>query len=114
MKLEEVLAQLESLGNEKVRARYGRNGASGAQFGVQLGDLRKLAARIKPDRRLALALWDTGIVDARLLAILLLQPKELSREEMDRMVRSIDFAQVASIGRINHRFVCSQRAALPD
>ncbi len=95
MKLEEALARLESLGNEKVRARYRRNGANDAQFGVQLGDLRKLAVRIKADRRLALALWDTGIVDARLLAILLLQPKELSRDEMDRLVRSIDFAQVA-------------------
>lgn len=95
MKLEEVLAQLESLGNEKVRERYRRNGASDALFGVQLGDLRKLAARIKSDHPLALALWDTGIVDARLLAILLLQPKKLSREEMERMLRSIDFAQVA-------------------
>src|SRR5690606_13629160 len=36
-----------------------------------------------------------GNVDARLLAILLLKPKKLSSDELDRMVRSIDFVQVA-------------------
>jgi 3-methyladenine DNA glycosylase AlkD len=44
---------------------------------------------------LALALWDTGNIEARLLAILLLKPRELSRDEMNRMVRSADFAQLA-------------------
>lgn len=95
MELEEALAQLEALGNETVRARYARNGATGLLFGVPLGEMRKLAARIKSDRRLALALWDTGMVDARLLAILLMKPKELAADEVDRMVRSIDFAQLA-------------------
>jgi 3-methyladenine DNA glycosylase AlkD len=93
--LENALAQLESLGNEKVRARNRKNGAGDNQFGVQLGDIRKLAAAIKTDGPLAAALWDTGNVDARLLAILLIKPKKLSRDEVDRMVRSANFVQVA-------------------
>jgi 3-methyladenine DNA glycosylase AlkD len=36
-----------------------------------------------------------GNVDARLLAILLIQPKILSAAELDRMVRSVTFVQVA-------------------
>ena len=44
---------------------------------------------------MALALWETGNVDARLLAILLIKPKNLSSTELDRMVRSATFAQVA-------------------
>ncbi len=95
MTLEDALAQLKSLGNEEVRARNKKNGAGDNQFGVQLGDIRKLAAKIKTDDPLALALWDTGNIDARLLAILLIKPKNLSRDEMDRMVRSANFAQVA-------------------
>ena len=94
MTLEETLAQLESLSDSKVRAHNKKYGAGDNQFGVKLGDIRKLAEKIKTDE-LATALWDTGNVDARLLAILLLKPKKLSRDDMDRMVRSVDFVHVA-------------------
>lgn len=95
MTTQDVLAELKSLGNEKVRAHNKKLGAGDNQFGARLGDIRKLAAAIKTDHRLALALWDTGNIDARLLAILLFKPKALSRDEMDRMVRSADFSQLA-------------------
>jgi len=90
-----ALGQLESLGNEKLRAQNKARGAGDNQFGVRLGDIRKLAAKIKADRKLAIALWDAGNSDAQLLAILLLKPKDLSSEEVDRMVRSANVAQVA-------------------
>lgn len=93
--LDETLAQLQSLGNEKVRARNRKHGAGDEQFGVQLGDIRKLAEKIKTNDPLAKALWNTGNLDACLLAILLIKPKSLSRDELDRMVRSADFAQLA-------------------
>jgi 3-methyladenine DNA glycosylase AlkD len=93
--LKETLTQLEALSSEKVCARNRKNGAGENQFGVQLGDIRKLAAKIKSNDQLAIALWDTGNIDARLLAILLIKPKNLSRDEMDRMVRIANFVQVA-------------------
>lgn len=95
MTLKETLAQLKALGNEKVRAHNKKFGAGDNQFGVKLGDIRKLAAKIKTNNQLALALWDTGNVDARLLAILLIKPQDLSRDEIDRLVRSGNFAHVA-------------------
>ena len=42
-----------------------------------------------------MALWKTGNVDAQLLAVLLLKPKDLSAEEVDRLVRSVTFGWVA-------------------
>ena len=93
--LKNTLAQLKSLGDEKRRAHNKKNGGGDNQFGVPLGDIRKLAAKIKTDDKLATALWDTGNIDARLLAILLIKPQSLSRDEMDRMVRSANFVQVA-------------------
>jgi 3-methyladenine DNA glycosylase AlkD len=42
-----------------------------------------------------LALWNTGNIDARLLAIPVIKPPALSADEMDRMVRSVSFVQVA-------------------
>ena len=95
MTLKDTLAQLESLGNEKLRAQNRKNGAGDNQFGVRLGDIRKLAAQIKTSHQLAIALWDTGNIDAQLLAILLIEPNNLSRDETDRMVRSANFIQVA-------------------
>lgn len=95
MTLKESLAQLEALGNEKMRTQNTRNGAGDNQFGVRLGEIRKLAKKIKTNHELALALWDTGNIDAQLLAILLIKPKDLSADEMDQMVRSVTFFQVA-------------------
>ena len=95
MTLNETLKQLKALGNEKVRAQNAKHGAGDNQFGVSLGDIRKLAKKIRTDHALALSLWENGNVDAQFLAALLIQPKKLSAKEMDRMVRSVSFVRVA-------------------
>ena len=95
MKVDEVLAQLESLGDEARRAHNTKFGAPDNQFGVKLGDLRAVAKKIKTDHALALQLWETGNVDAQLLATLLIKPKSLSAEEVDKLTRSTTCAQVA-------------------
>ena len=77
-KLEKTLAQLEALGNESVRKLHQKNGAKGELFGVKMGDIRKVAAKIKSDDELAAELWKSGNVDARLLAVLLFKPKKLA------------------------------------
>jgi 3-methyladenine DNA glycosylase AlkD len=93
--LEETLKQLEALGNARVRAQNAKSGAGDNQFGVSLGDIRVLAKKIRTDHPLALSLWETGNVDAQFLAALLIQPKKLSADEMERMVRSVAFVRVA-------------------
>ena len=95
MTLKATLAQLESLGDEKVRAQNKKHGAGANQFGVSLGDIRALAKAIRTDHPLALSLWETGNVDAQFLATLLIQPEKLSAKAMDRMVRSLTFVRVA-------------------
>jgi 3-methyladenine DNA glycosylase AlkD len=95
MTLDQALAQLEALGDEDVRKRNRKAGAGDNQFGVKMGDIRKVAAKIKRDHQLAMGLWKTGNLDAQLLGILILKPKELSREDLDRMVRSVGIPQVA-------------------
>ena len=95
MTLKEALKQLKELGNEKMRKQNSKHGAGDNQFGVRRGDVRKLAKKIKTNHELALALWETGNIDARFLAILLMEPKSLSADEMDRMVRSVTFVEVA-------------------
>lgn len=91
-----ALAKLEPLGHESVRDRNLKRGAGDMpQFGVRMGDIRKVAKEIGRDHELAMELWANGNIDARLLAILLLTPKRLSRSELDAMVRDSGFVQVA-------------------
>jgi len=88
MTRDEALARLEALGSERLRELNARRGVTGEQFGVKMGDIRKLADEVKSDHALALELWDTGVLEARLLAVLLMKPKQLSAEELERLVRS--------------------------
>ena len=84
MELTAVLGKLEVLGSDAVRERNLRRGAAEKpQFGVQLGQIRKVAKEVGRNHSLALQLWVTGNIDARLLAILLLTPKQLSEAELD-------------------------------
>ena len=95
MNVNEVLQQLESLGDDARRAHNTKTGAPDNQFGVKLGDIRALAKKIKTNHELALALWETGNVDAQLLATLIIKPSSLTADELDRLTRSTTCAQVA-------------------
>ena len=95
MTLKEALAKLEAGADEKRRKHNLKHGAGDKQFGCKMGDIRKVAKAIKIDRELALQLWETEIVDARLLATLIVKPKSLSADELDRMVRSVNCDLVA-------------------
>jgi 3-methyladenine DNA glycosylase AlkD len=95
MTLKEALASLKALGNEKMREFNKKHGADDNQFGVKMGDIRTVGNKIKKDHALAMQLWETGNIEARLLATLIIDVKKLSSTEMDNMVRSVNFVQVA-------------------
>ena len=95
MTVKEILSELETLGDQKVRAQNKKRGAGDNQFGVKMGDIRTLAKKIKTNHELALELWDTGNIEARQLAILIIVPKKLSIDELNRMVRSEKYVWVA-------------------
>lgn len=95
MTLNEALKQLQALGNEAVRKHNTKYGAGDNQFGVKMGDIRALAKKIKTNPELANSLWETGNVDAQFLATLVMDPKKLSADDLDRLVRSISFVHVA-------------------
>jgi 3-methyladenine DNA glycosylase AlkD len=95
MTVHEILARLESLGDDARRAHNKKSGAPDNQFGVKLGDIRVLAKKIKTDHELALQLWETGNVEAQLLATLIIKPKSLTAGQVDKLTRSTTCAQVA-------------------
>ena len=64
----EVMAELEANGSARTRKTYRNAGIRGEVFGVSYAFLKKLHKRVKVDHPLALKLWDTKIVDARIFA----------------------------------------------
>ena len=94
MTYNEVMAQLEALGDEKVRKHNVKWGAGDNQFGVQGKDLRDLAKQIKNDPGLVDELWKSNNIDAMLLATLLMKPKQFSLVDLDRLVGAVTFSQV--------------------
>ncbi len=87
MNTKQAMARLEELGDEKRRAFNAKRGAGDNQFGVKTGDIRKLAKEIKVDHELGLSLWATGNVDAQMLAILLVRPKDLDVKQLATMAK---------------------------
>jgi 3-methyladenine DNA glycosylase AlkD len=72
-----------------------RNGAPEDQFGVRMGDIRAIAKSIKTNHALGLELWATGNLEAMLLATLIMKPKQLSEEDVERMTASVTYAWLA-------------------
>ena len=93
--LEEALNALESFGNPRVRAMNTRNGAPTNQFGVRMGDIRAIAKSIKSNHELGLELWGSGNVDAMFLATLILKPRQLTEDDLERMAAEVTFTHVA-------------------
>lgn len=58
-------------------------------LGVKVPQLRKLAKEIKKDHQLAQQLWDTDIHEARLLATMIDDPKQVTQAQIDKWV--LDF-----------------------
>ena len=65
--------------------RYGIDNTKA--IGVRLPELRKLAKTIKKDHQLALDLWDTGLHEARLLASLVDDPTQVTKEQIDNWTK---------------------------
>ena len=86
----QVLNELESLGSEQTRRIYERHGISPPLWGVKFGDIAQLAKRVGHDHDLAVALWDTGNHDARMLACRVAEPGRFTVAQSNVWVRACD------------------------
>ena len=60
------------------------------RLGVSVPHIRKLAKEVGRDHKLALALWRTGIAEARIMAAMVGDPDKLTEEQMEDWVKSIN------------------------
>jgi 3-methyladenine DNA glycosylase AlkD len=91
--VDDIVDRLRSLGDPKNvegMARFGINITSHTGFGVSLPELRRIAKEAGRDHALALALWATGIHDARHIAAMVADPAKTTKREMERWVRDFN------------------------
>jgi len=73
---------------------YIKQGVKEEIFGANLGDLRKIANKIKTNHKIALDLWETNIYEARVIACIIFDPKLLKEEDLYRLIRSTESGPV--------------------
>ena len=79
MDYDEIIKRLKSMGNPKNvegMARYGINPKN--NLGISIYKLRPFAKEIGKNHELSLRLWDSGIHDARLLAVFIEDPAQVT------------------------------------
>jgi 3-methyladenine DNA glycosylase AlkD len=69
-------------------ARYGLTSKN--TLGVSVANIRLLAKRLGRDHDLALALWETGIYEARMLTSFVDEPSRVTPAQMDRWCHDFD------------------------
>ncbi|HEX8678872.1 MAG TPA: DNA alkylation repair protein [Chthoniobacterales bacterium] len=86
-----AVAALKKLRSSRVRDGMARFALpSDHALGVSVPDVRALAKRIGPDHALALALWKSGIYEARMLTAFIAEPERITPALMDRWCRDFD------------------------
>ena len=91
MDARQVIDRLKSLGDPKAVEGMRRFGIqSSNSFGVSVPKLRTLAREVGRNHPLALKLWETGLHDARLLATMVDDPRQVTVDQMDKWVRDFD------------------------
>jgi 3-methyladenine DNA glycosylase AlkD len=86
MKAQEIVRTLEKLGKPQTAAIYKRHGSGDNVFGVLTSEIARLQKKIKVDQALALDLWQTGNAEARILALQVADPNQLTRPAADALV----------------------------
>jgi len=91
MTVDELLAFLKRRGTKANRDGLARYAITAEKtFGVSVATLRELGKKIGRDHDLALALWDTGWYEARMLVPFIADPARTTPRLMDRWARDFD------------------------
>jgi len=84
----EELKRLADPGAVAGMARFGINPEG--TLGVSVPEIRKMAGKVKKNHPVALGLWESGIHEARLLAIFTADPKQMTESELEIWVGEFD------------------------
>ena len=89
--VEQVLEILESRARpDQLAGMAGYGMVIERRLGVSVPDMRRIAKELGPDHKLALELWKTGIVEARIIAAMIDDPEMLTEGQMEEWAADIN------------------------
>lgn len=91
----QIMKTLASMGTEQNRTIYRKRGATEPLFGISPADLEKFRKQLGTNHELALELWRTGNIDARILGVLVADPQRISPADLDRWASAIRYYPLA-------------------
>lgn len=95
---EEVAERLQAMADPRNAVGMARFGIRADNvLGISIAQLRPLAKEVGKDHQLALALWDVDIHEARILAALVDDPKQVTAEQMESWVRGFDTWDICDV-----------------
>src|SRR5712691_3897649 len=91
MTVEQVIELLKKAADPKIVEGLAHYGSKPEQaLGISMPTLRNMAKEIGRDHELALALWQSGFHEARILASIVDEPKKVTSQQMDEWVNDFD------------------------
>lgn len=96
----QVLALLKKNRNERGIEHWKKLGARAGKlesFGLGLTQLRKLAKQVGRDHALAQQLWKSDVYDARVIGLLIDDPKQVSREQAEKQVEELEHGMLSHV-----------------
>ena len=90
---QEILSQIKKLSSARFKKQMKERFGINTQYavGTPVTKLRELAKRLPhPNQPLAEALWNSGLHEARILASLLADPLQMTREKLNAWVKTIN------------------------
>lgn len=86
--VDQIIEELRPLGKASIKKVLTEHGAREPFFGVPIGDLKPIVKRLKHQYQLALDLYATGISDAMYLAGLIVDDRQMTRDDLQRWVEA--------------------------
>ena len=96
----QVMALLKEHRNERGIAHWAKLGdrADGLRsFGIGLTQLRKLAKQVGRSQKLARQLWESDVYDAKVLGLLIDEPKLITREQAESQVDQLNAGMLSHV-----------------
>ena len=98
MNKSEVMALLKENHNERGIKNWKKLGHKNIRsFGIGLTQLRKLGKKIGRDQKLARQLWKSKVYDAKILGLLIDEPKKMTREQAEEQVEDLDMGLLSHV-----------------
>jgi len=97
----EVMALLKENTNERGVENWKKLGVENRgklrSYGIGLTQLRKLGKKIGRDHKLAQMLWNSNVYDAKVLGLLIDEPKRMTREQAESQVEGLEAGMLSHV-----------------